>query len=305
MYYLFYFLIYLLSILPMRALYLFSDALFILVYYLLGYRKSVVLANLSIAFPEKTDRERIKIAKRFYHNFIDSYIEMVKLLTASEDFIKEHFSVDNPQVYESIFEEGRKCQILLGHTLNWEYANLAMPLCTRFRFMVAYMPLSHKAFDRLLLRLRGRTGTILLPANRLGKSLIPYRKTLYMLTLVADQAPSDPPHSFWLRFFGRPTPFLRGPERGARIADVPVLFCNFYKTKRGYYRAKLEMGSEHPSQLQVGELTLRYTHFLERVIREDPSLYLWSHRRWKYPWKEEYEKMWIDQAETIPLTLAD
>jgi Kdo2-lipid IVA lauroyltransferase/acyltransferase len=301
MYYLLYGLFYLLSLVPMRALYWLSDGIYGLVYYLVGYRKAVVMGNLLRAFPEKTEIERTKIAKEFYHNFIDSYLETVKLLTASKRFIMHHFKVDNPHLYEQVLASGHKCQVLLGHTLNWEYANLAMPFYTDYSFIVAFMPLTNQAFNRLLLTLRGRTGTIMLPANQLRRSIIPYRKSVYMLSLVADQAPANPGASFWLNFFGYPTPFLRGPERGARIADVPVLFCHFYKTTRGSYRAKLDLISDHPAELAEGELTVKYVNHLEQAIRRHPGLYLWSHRRWKYAWIPEYEKLWIDRSDPIPL----
>ncbi len=285
----------------MGLLYLLSDGIYWIGYYLVGYRKEVVMQNLLRAFPEKTLAERKTIAKQFYHNFIDSYVEMIKLLTASREFITQHFQVDNPELYEQVLAGGQKCQVLLGHTLNWEYANLALPFYTEYRFIVAFMPLTNGVFNRLLLKLRSRTGTIMLPANQLRRSIIPYRKSVYMLSLVADQAPSNPGGSYWLNFFSHPTPFLRGPERGARVADVPVLFCHFYKTARGSYRAKLELLAEHSGQLPEGELTMRYVARLQQAIKQYPDLYLWSHRRWKYTWLPEYEKLWIDRSDPIPL----
>ncbi len=42
--------------------------------------------NLLIAFPEKTEEERIAIAKGFYHKLIDSMIESLKLLSAPDSF---------------------------------------------------------------------------------------------------------------------------------------------------------------------------------------------------------------------------
>ena len=249
--------------------------------------------NLIIAFPEKTLIERKQIAKKFYRNFIDNFIETLKLLSASESFLHKHYIVDNPELYEQYYKNGRKCQLHLGHTFNWELANVAMPLFTSYIFIVVYMPVANKIFNRILMRLRSRKGSVLLPATEMSKSIIPYRNKLYMLTLVADQAPGNPSNSYWLNFFGYATPFVRGPERGARIADIPVLFGLLYKTRRGYYHAVLEKGSDNPAQLPEGELTRRYIDFLERSIRQYPEMYLWSHRRWKHPWKDEYKKRWI------------
>ena len=294
MYYIVYGLIYLLSLLPIWLLHGLADLLAWLLYHIIRYRRDVVLANLLIAFPEKTEAERILIAKRFYRNFVDNFIETIKLLSASPAFIKKHFIFDNPEILEAFYKEGRKCQLHLGHTFNWEIANAAFPLLTDYAFIVAYMPLSNKILDRLFIHLRSRTGTILLPATRMQRAILPYRNTQYLLTLVADQAPGGPDIAYWLNFFGRPTPFVKGPERGARIADIPAVFVRFYKTRRGYYRAHFTTLSEHPATTSKGQLTIRYARLLEDAIRQEPALWLWSHRRWKYPFKEEYRKFWID-----------
>lgn len=278
----------------MRLLYLLSDALAFFLYYVIRYRRSVVMTNLQIAFPEKTAPERIRIAKEFYRNFVDNFIETLKLLSASPSHIREHFAIDNPEILQTFYDQGRKCQLHLGHTFNWELANAAMPLLSSYPFIVVYMPIENKAIDRLFLRLRSRTGTILLPATNMSKAIIPYRNAQYMLTLVADQVPGNWKNAYWLNFFGQPTPFVRAPERGARIADIPAVFVRFYKTRRGYYRAHLTIGSDHPANLPEGELTRRYARFLEDAIRKEPELYLWSHKRWKAEWKEEYRKFWID-----------
>ncbi|HTS43568.1 MAG TPA: hypothetical protein VMH01_04170 [Puia sp.] len=295
MYYIVYGLLYAISLLPMPVLYLLSDGVYVLLYYMIGYRKKVVKDNLMIAFPEKTDEERRKIMKDFYRNFVDNFIEMLKLFSASKNFILQSFEIDNPEVYEKLYKENRKCQLHLGHTFNWEIAGMVMPLRTLYTFIVIYMPLGNKILDRVFFRMRSRTGTVFVPATQTRKSLVPYRNSLYMLALVADQAPGSPSNAHWLNFFGRPTPFVKGPERGARTGNIPPLFIYFYKPKRGHYRARIEVGSLNPSETQEGELTRNYVRFLERSIREQPALWLWSHRRWKHEWKEEYSELWMDK----------
>lgn len=288
MYYLVYIPLYLFSLLPLRVLYIISDGCYLLLYYVIGYRRKVVLDNLAIAFPEKTAAERVSIAKKFYRNFVDNFIETIKLLSAGKKFITKHFMLDSDP-FESIHISGRKCQLHLGHNFNWEVANVAMPFYVQSSFLVVYMPIKNKAIDRLFMHLRTRTGSIMLPATDMRNAIIPHRNTQYILALVADQAPGDPAKAHWLNFFGRPTPFVRGPESGARLGNIPVVFTQLYKTKRGYYRAHLEVGAENPAELPEGELTRRYINFLERAIRDRPDMWLWSHRRWKHEWKDGYK----------------
>jgi KDO2-lipid IV(A) lauroyltransferase len=294
MYYVVYGISYGLSLLPMWFLYGMSDAMSLLLYYVIRYRRGVVDSNLLIAFPEKPEADRRRIAKKFYRNFTDNFIETLKLLSASPSFIRERFIIDNPEVFYEFYTSGRKLHLHMGHTFNWEVANVAMPLLTPYTFIVTYMPIENKVFERLFLRLRRMNGTVLLPATRMRQAIIPYRHTQYILALVADQAPGGPDHSYWLNFFGRPTPFVRSPERGARIADIPAVFAQIYKTKRGHYRSKLTIISDHPAALPEGELTRRYRDILEATIRDQPEVWLWSHKRWKIPFKDEYQKLWID-----------
>jgi KDO2-lipid IV(A) lauroyltransferase len=278
----------------MWLLYPLADGIAFLFYHVIRYRRRVVMANLAIAFPGKPLAWRKKIARKFYRNFTDNLLETLKLISASDAFIKKRFTIDNPELLAGFYKDGRKCHLHLGHTFNWEIANRAMPLMNSYPFLVAYMPIENRLFDRLLLHMRARTGSIMLPSTRLQRAILPYRNQQYVLTLVADQAPASPETAYWLNFFGRPTAFLRGPERGARAGDIPAVFVRFYRPRRGHYRVQLITIADHPGQLREGELTLRYARLLEDAIAQDPALWLWTHKRWKREWKEEFSKLWID-----------
>jgi Kdo2-lipid IVA lauroyltransferase/acyltransferase len=298
MYYLLYGLLYLLSLLPLRVLFLLSDFLYFLLYYVAKYRIAVVDGNLTIAFPNMKTEERERVMKQFYHNFVDSFVETVKILSASRSWLQKHFLID-PTVVQNVLDKGKKVQIHLGHNFNWELANVTMPMMISQKMLTVYMPVKAKAMDKLYLTIRGKTGAGLLPATTMRTAIIPYRNSQYVLVLVADQNPGDPKNAYWLNFFGRPTPFVRGPERGARIGDIPVVFANMVRLRRGYYQLHFELAEEFPSKLPEGELTRRYIRFLERAMTASPDLWLWSHRRWKHSWKPEYKRMWID-TEAMP-----
>lgn len=293
MYYIVYGLLYLVSLLPLRVLYVISDGLYLIGYRLLGYRRKVVLDNLELVFPEKTLAERKKIASKFYHNFIDSIIESLKMVSASDAYIQKRVS-GNWEVLSELHKTGRSCQIHLGHTFNWEWANLAGAKVMPYTFLGVYMPIKNKIFDRLFRKLRAKSGSVLIPATDMRKAMIPWRNRQYCIGLVADQAPANPEKSFWLNFFGKPTGFVTGPETGARSGNIPVVFANIEKPRRGYYNVVFTLAEIEPGSLERGVLTLRYARYLENVIRQQPDMWLWSHRRWKRSWKEEYRSLWIE-----------
>lgn len=287
MYYVVYGLLYALSLLPLRVLYILSDAMYGLAYYIIGYRKKVVMQNLEIAFPEKTLEERVRIAKDFYRHLTDSFVETIKFITASKRFFYRHCTFDTSLI-KKLYAEGRKCEIQLAHTFNWELANIIVPFDSPYQQLTVYMPLTSKVLDRIFLKLRSRSGAIMLPATRIARAMMPYRNDQYLLALVADQNPGVPSKAYWLEFFGRATPFVTGPEKNARANKTAVVFAKISKPKRGFYKIEFELAELHPELLPEKELTRRYVDFLEQVIREQPSLWLWSHRRWKHDWKEEY-----------------
>jgi len=288
-----------LSLLPMRILYFISDGIYLLVYYVIGYRKKVVMANLLIAFPEKTEAERTRIAKKFYHNFLDSFIEVVKLLSASDRFLKKRFTMDTT-VLQELHATGRSCQVHLGHTFNWEWGQIVLTALTKYKILVVYMPISNKVFEKLFNRLRTRSGNVFLPAPQMREAIIPYLPSQYLLGLVADQCPGNMQTSYWIDFLGRPTPFASGPEKGARNGHLPVVFASIDKPRRGHYHATMKLACMDAAALPEGELTRDYVRYLESVIRSRPDMWLWSHRRWKHAWKEEYDGMRIDTGGLVP-----
>lgn len=287
MYYLVYGFLYLLSLLPMRVLYFIADGFYFLVYYVIGYRKKVVLMNLDIAFPEKSAKEKEGIARRFYRNFIDTFIETIKMISASEQFLRKHCKFDASLLYE-LHAKGKTCQVHLGHNFNWELANTVVPFDNPYLQLSLYMPITNKTLDKIFLKIRSRNGAVMLPATRISQAMIPYRNQQYLMGLVADQNPGVPSKAYWFNFFGRPTPFVTGPEKNARLNEAAVIFAYITKTKRGYYEIHFELAAEAPQRLQETELTKNYVVFLEKVIRHDPDMWLWSHRRWKHEWKPEY-----------------
>jgi len=294
MYYIFYGFLYLVSLLPMRVLYMLSDLIFCIVYYGFRYRRKVVMDNLGHAFPEKSESERITIAKKFYHNFLDSFIEVIKLISASESWLKKRFTVDM-KVLDDVYATGKSCQMHLGHTFNWEWGQIVLTQLTRFKVLVVYMPISSKIFERLFYKLRTKSGNAFLPAPQMKEAIVPYLSSQYLLGLVADQAPGKMQSSYWIDFMGRPAPFASGPEKGARQGQLPVVFASIDKPRRGHYHGMVELACMDASTLPEGELTRKYVRYLESVIRSKPDMWLWSHRRWKHAWKPEYESMKIDQ----------
>jgi KDO2-lipid IV(A) lauroyltransferase len=287
MYYLVYSLFWLLSLLPLKILYLVSDFCYVIVFYVFKYRKQVVLSNLQQAFPEKTEAERITIAKKFFRNLIDSFIETIKLFSTGKKFLKKHCNADFTVINE-LAKKGKSFQIHPAHQFNWEWVNLFCSLHFPLPFVGVYMPLTSRLFEKIMYRIRTRYGTVLLPATNMKETFAPWRNKLHTLVLVADQNPGHPNNAYWLNFFGKVTPFLKGPERFAREKACPVVFLFMRKKSRGYYHLEFILITEDASTMSETELTKMYAAALTKEMTDYPDCWLWSHRRWKWNWKPEY-----------------
>ncbi len=287
MYYIVYSLLYLLSLLPLKALHFLSDCLYVLVFYILGYRKQVVFANIRQAYPQKSEAEIKALAKKFYHAFIDSLIESIKLFSTGKKFIEKHVQTDL-SIFDRLALENKSCQMHACHQFNWEFINHAMSSAMKQPLVAVYMPITNKALNKIFYNLRTRYGTVMLPATELKNRFNTWRTKLHVLALVADQNPGDPSNAYWLDFFNKPAPFVKGPERYAREKACPVVLAYSRIKKRGYYSLHFETLCNDASLLSEGELTNIYVQRITEIINEQPHNWLWSHRRWKFDWKEEY-----------------
>lgn len=246
------------------------------------------MGNLKIAFPGKTAQELTAIEKGFYHKFIDSMIETIKLLSASDSFFEKRFT-GNWEMVDQYFDKGRSVQLHLGHNFNWEWGNVVLAKNIRYQVLGVYMPISSQPMDRVFRKIRSRSGTIMLSAYQMAKDFLPFRDTQYCLGLVADQSPRYIQKAKWFEFFGKKTAFTMGPAKNAIRNDTVVIFAFIERPKRGYYHVNFSLAEEYPQQKTEEVLTKEFVSYLEQVIKNNPDMWLWSHRRWKHEWKEAYE----------------
>jgi Kdo2-lipid IVA lauroyltransferase/acyltransferase len=293
LYWIAYGLLYAFSLLPLRVLHLVSDLLWLITYHWVRYRRQVVEENLATAFPEKSQQERNAIAKKFYRNFTDTLVESVKMISASERLVDRMFQADMA-VFEKLYKTKKNIQIHAMHNFNWEVVNLGVSRKIKLPFLGVYQPIINPFFEQVFRKIRSRYGTVLIPANDFKNNFLPHKDSHYILALVADQNPGHPAKAWWVNFFGKPAPFVMGPEKAARSRDNIVVFGNFFKLRRGVYSFEIEEVSDDLHSMKEGELTLRYIQYLERCIRARPDNYLWSHRRWKHPYKDDYASLVLE-----------
>ncbi len=275
------FLLYPLSLLPLPVLYGIAEVAVFALRDVVRYRGAVIADNLRHAFPEKPEKERREIQRRFYRAFAHQWIETLKLFSISRAALLRRMQ-GNWGLFGEVAATGRDACILLGHQFNWEWAAAACAYTAPQRFALAYLPPDSPAADALMRRLRTRAGTHVVSTKALRAGLRALGGQRHILALVADQNPGRPEGSVWISFFGREVPFFTGTEALARLGGKTVIFGAIRKEGRGRYRGVMHIAYPDAAAVPEGEIMRAYAQFLEEEIRRQPETWLWSHRRWKH-----------------------
>jgi len=270
-----------LSLLPLRVLYVFAKVIYFLLYHLFSYRRKVVRENLNNAFPEKKADEILKIEKQFYAYLANLMVEIIKMNTISKKELLKRYRFKNIELMESYFRKGESVLICSAHYGNWEWGNMAIGLTFSAQNYAIYKPLNNPLFNYWFEQIR----------SRFGNKMIAMRQTLRALkacddpcifSFGNDQAPSKDESHYWTTFLNQQSSVQLGIEKIAKKTNRPIFYLKISVIKRGYYEVDCVPLCLNPTATAAFEITELHTRFLEDFIKEEPAYWLWSHRRWKY-----------------------
>lgn len=275
--------IWVISILPFRLLYAFSDGIYIIIYNLLGYRKKVVQDNLRLVFPDKPESEINDITKKFYHHFCDMMVEAIKSLTISEKSMRKRFKFANVELLNDLEKQNRSIILMCGHYGSWEWIFILQKFVTHKGYAV-YSRLGNKYFDNMVKGIRAKWDSTLITTKETVPTLTrsKVKGDLTISGFVSDQTPLVSRAFHWNEFMGIKVPIHTGAEMLAKRLDMSVVFFRVKRLKRGYYETTFELLAKNPNDFPNYEITDIFTKKLEKQIREAPQYYLWTHRRWKH-----------------------
>ena len=275
--------LWLIALIPLRILLSISWPLYFILYYIIQYRKKVVFTNLKNSFPEKPDKEIQRIAKRFYLHLCDIFIETFYSLNMGIKEALRRYTVSNIELMNELKTREENLIFISNHYANWEWANIPWTK-TESTYSGVYKPLSNKIFDRLMITIREKHGSITVPMKNTLRFIFEMNKKNkhYMLYLISDQRPMKSEIQYWSTFLNQDTPFLTGPEKLAKKFNIPVVFVDVNKIKRGYYEVTYRIITDNPKETKEFEITEKYIRLIEEQIKRKPEYYLWSHKRWKH-----------------------
>lgn len=267
--------------LPMKALYGLSDFMYFLFYKGFKYRRKVVRCNLRNSFPEKSEEELLSIEKDFYHQLCDNIVESVKLLNFSDKEAEKRIKVSGAEIVDRKIEEGHPVILFLGHYGNWEW----VPAVTQHYHVdisaQVYKRIHDKAFDRLMLKIRSRFGSVSIPKDKVLRTMLKWRndKVKFIIGFISDhRTNSDAAHNTTI-FLNQETSLVSGGEEIGNRINAAYLYLDVEKTARGHYLLTFKEIVPNGNEINY-PFTRRYMEMFEETIRRRPGLWLWSHKRW-------------------------
>lgn len=275
--------IWLISILPFRLLYLFSDCVCFLVYNIIGYRKKVVRQNIAMALPHLSEKERFIIEKKFYHHLCDMFLEMIKTMSITRKEMEKRYVFTNLDVYLDLEKKGKSIALLCAHYASYEWT-VSMNYYITFEGYGIYKKINNTYFDKLVKDIRSKFKATLITTRETIPTIEKNSKInhLGVYGFASDQSPQASKTFHWGPFMGIETPVHTGAEMIAKRFDLNVLFLRTKKVKRGYYEATFELMADNPKEVPNYEISDDFLRRVEKQILEAPEFYLWTHKRWKH-----------------------
>ncbi|MDA9576149.1 lysophospholipid acyltransferase family protein [Flavobacteriaceae bacterium] len=271
------------SILPFRLLYAVSDMLFVVLYYVVGYRKKTVEENLKLVFPEKSEAERKRITKQFFRHLCDMILEAIKSMNISVEDMKARFKFTNIEVIQDYEKRQKSIALMCAHYGSWEWIFILQAYTSHLTFAI-YKKLNNIYFDKLIRKIRARYDSYLITTKD-SIDVLTDNKKKGLITIngfAADQSPKKEKAYHWNTFMGIEVPVHTGAEMLSKKLDMPVVFFSVKRIKRGFYETTFQTLVEHPNDFKDYEITDQFLKLVEQQIHDEPQYYLWTHKRWKH-----------------------
>ncbi len=274
--------IYLFASLPGNVLYKMSYGIAFILRDVIGYRKQVVLTNIRNSFPEKSEAEIKQIYHESYRHLADRVVENLKCFSITMKEVEQRVQISNPEVLVDCYNRGQHLVMMVGHIATWEFGGYRAITASAHDNFAIVAVVSNPYFNRLIQRTRSKMGMNLVMMDKSKEFLTKPLTKVTAGIFISDQSPSNMKTCYWTTFLGQDTAFFTGAERYARMHNAMVIYPKITERSHGYFTAEIIEITRDPNSLPEFGVTEKFVRILEQQIRENPSDWLWSHKRWKH-----------------------
>lgn len=275
-----------LAFLPMRVRLAIGDAIGILWFDVLRIRRGVALANVRLAFPEKTEAERIRIARSSLRSMGRTLVEFSLFPYLKGRLGRHLFKYEGLQHLDEALSGGKGVILLTLHMGNGDIG--AAGLSVRgYKMHLISKEFKARWLNDLWFGMRRKLGTQFISPEKSSFEILRALKRNEAVIFVLDQF-MGPPIGTRTKFFGVETGTAMGCALMAVRTGVPVVPCYDLRCDDGTHRIVIEAPIPTPGGLDdrlreenISALTQVYTDKIEAIVRQHPEQWMWIHRRWK------------------------
>ncbi len=276
------------AIAPKLFIYATMKGLTLLVYYLDARRRNLTITNLTMAFPEKTPKEIMLLAKKVYTELSITIAEILLMFTGQfsiDKAIKNHDEAKE-KLHKIAQNSPNGVIVVTAHFSNWELA--AHFLAKNGLPMLAIgRKGNNKLIDANITRpFREKYGNDAVSKKKAMLSMMKRLKAKGTIGLLIDQK-SGSKHSAKLDFFGKPAETTLSIASLKLALDPLVVPIFIVRDSDGLYEMIINEPIDYVAdeiedkEKKLEAMTLKYNQTIENIIREYPAQWFWMHNRWR------------------------
>lgn len=236
----------------------------------LGYRKSIIIQNLSRSFPDANYKEIERISNQYFIFLSRIVAEWIKSLSIDKESILSFLEINNINMINR--QEKSDVFLTLGHLGNWELLNM-LPLVCHKKVYAIYKKQSSFLADSFCHKMRCKWGLQLIEKEQAAHFILSNKEpSIYII--ISDQFPSSANKKMYVDFLHQHTASFTGIEKMTKLKKASIYYAELLPCHKHYSLVFQEINPDC--------IVKDFYAKLESSIQKSPHTWLWSHRRWKY-----------------------
>ena len=267
-----------------------------LLIYCVPSQRKLALANLDIAFPEKSAKEKKKIARTSLQGIATVFIEFMwfykrpdlieKYVKIPEDVRKEYFKYKDPE---------KPLIMLAMHWGNWELSTRAFKLMDDVEGSVIARRLKNPYLENLMIQGREGKGLTVIHEKGAARGIVKALRNKLGIGMLVDQNTKTHQGGVFGKFFDLPVTIAKTPASLARKMNTMLMLVNCKRTKDGFELCMKHLPKKVEEYKDDNELSEAVLQRMEEFVRDAPEQWVWLYKRWNY-----VPMNWADKKDKYP-----
>ena len=272
--------------------------IFFLIFKLLGYKiasifgsfllsilgplfrsKKIIKNNIQISLDLSDENEISKIINNMWSNYGRILSDYIFIKNFRLGKLNNYIKIEGNEILEKIKTEKKPVIFISGHFNNFELMAMEIEK-SGINLAAIYRPLNNIFLNKIVERIRKKY----ICKNQIKKGVSGIRKMIefynknFSIALMIDQRVSE---GIYSNFFGKPALTTSIPAKMVKKFGCKIVPIYIERINKINYKMKIfePMSFEKTDSLE--SITNNLNIWLEKMIKNNPNQWIWSHNRWK------------------------